>query len=131
MSRLSSMLSGSSPTTDLNAEQLLEQFVQGNSRQRRNLIQALESRIDEIASIGNKIFEGLDPRSDDWAAGWILQLLQRHHPEVITMIDNSLDGWYEAKSSEGIDYTQLQKDLLLEQFEAADRLMSKILRCLA
>jgi hypothetical protein len=40
-------------------------------------------------------------------------------------------GWLEAKSGAGLDYTSLQRHLIDQQFEAADRLTSEYLRQLA
>ena len=120
------MLSGSSPSTTLSAEQLLERFAAGNPRQRRNLLRSVESRAAELAELGSALFQPFDPSGDDWAAGWLLQVLQRHAPAAIPSA-----SWLETPSGLSIDYQPLQQHLLLEEFEQADRLTSAVLRQLA
>ena len=120
------MLSGSSPTTTLSAEQLLDRFATGSSRQRRNLIRSIESRVDELAALGPALFQPFDPGGDDWAVGWILQVLQRHAPDKVPS-----PTWLDTPSVADIDYTPLQHHLLREDFEEADRVTSALLRQLA
>jgi hypothetical protein len=125
------MLSGSFPSTSLSAEQLLERFSSGSTRQRRSLIPTLESRASEIAALGSAALAAFDPAGDAWEAGWLLQVLQRHQPQVLPALLGARDGWFQAPSSIGIDYGPLQRDLLAESFEDADRSTSAILRRLA
>ena len=129
------MFSGSTSPSNLSPEQLVKRFVKGSPRQRRSLIKAVENRADELAAVmGGTIlaFAGCDAEGDDWAAGWILQVLQRHEPQVLpTMLPRSGDSWFLAESAVGINYAPLQKDLLAEQFEEADRFPSTVLRRLA
>ena len=120
------MLSGSSPTTTLSAEQLLDRFATGSARQRRNLIRSIESRVDELAALGPALFQPFDPGGDDWAVGWILQVLQRHAPEKVPS-----PTWLDTPSGADIDFTPLQHHLLREDFEEADRVTSALLRELA
>ena len=120
------MLSGSSPTTTLSAEQLLDRFATGSARQRRNLIRSIESRVDELAALGPALFQPLDPGGDDWAVGWILQVLQRHAPDKVPS-----PTWLNTPSGADIDFTSLQSHLLREDFEEADRVTSALLRQLA
>ena len=85
------MLSGSTPATKLSIDQLLDRFAKGTPRQRRPLIKQIETRADELAEVGPDLLSGFDPAGDDWAAGWILQVLQRHHPDAVTaLIPSSL-----------------------------------------
>ena len=120
------MLSGSSPTTTLSAEQLLDRFATGSARQRRNLIGSIESRVDELAALGPALFQPFDPGGDDWAVGWILQVLQRHAPDKVPS-----PTWLDTPSGADIDFTPLQHHLLREDFEEADRVTSALLRELA
>ena len=120
------MLSGSSPTTTLSAEQLLDRFATGSARQRRNLIRSIESRVDELAALGPALFQPFDPGGDDWAVGWILQVLQRHAPDKVPS-----PTWLDTPSGADIDFTPLQHHLLREDFEEADRVTSALLRELA
>ncbi|MGB1415924.1 MAG: GUN4 domain-containing protein [Synechococcus sp.] len=120
------MLSGSSPSTTLSPEQLLDRFATGSPRQRRNLIRSVESRIDELAALGPALLEPFDPKGDDWAVGWILQVLRRH-----ASTDVPSRSWLDTPSGVGIDYDPLQQHLLEEDYEEADRLTSAVLRQLA
>ena len=125
------MLSGLSSTPNLTSEQLLERFRTGSARQRRSLIATVEKRSDELAALGPKALSGFSPEGDDWAAGWILQVFQRHQPQVLPALLGRSSGWFTTASAVGIDYSPLQRDLLTEQFEDADRFTSKVLRQLA
>ncbi len=126
------MLSGSSPTTSLTADQLIDRFAAGSARQRRSLIRTVESRASDLAELGPDVMGPFDPSGDDWAAGWILQVLQRHQPAALkALLPSSGLGWFEADSAVGIDYAPLQQHFLREEFEAADRFTSAVLRQLA
>ena len=126
------MLSGSSPAPSLSPDQLLERFATGNPRQRRSLIKTVEARIGDLEALGDGLLEPFDRAGDDWAAGWILQLLHRQHPErVSALLGSCPDGWFKVESAVGIDYRGLQQDLLQEDFQAADRFTSAALRQLA
>ena len=126
------MLSGSTPATKLSVDQLLDRFAKGTPRQRRPLIKQIETRADELAAMGPDLLSGFDPAGDDWAAGWILQVLQRHHPDAVTALIASSDrGWLTTDSGVGLDYGPLQQELLEQNFEEADRITSQCLRELA
>jgi hypothetical protein len=125
------MLSGSSPSTSLSADQLLERFSSGSTRQRRSLIATVEARAADLAALGSAALAGFDPVGDAWEAGWLLQVFQRHQPQVLPDLIGARDGWFRAPSAAGIDYGPLQRDLLAERFEDADRNTSAILRRLA
>ena len=75
------MLSGSTPATKVSVDQLLDRFAKGTPRQRRPLIKQIETRAEELAAVGPDLLSVFDPDGDDWAAGWILQVLQRHQPQ--------------------------------------------------
>ncbi|MFL0774562.1 MAG: GUN4 domain-containing protein, partial [Prochlorococcus sp.] len=93
------MLSGSSPAANLNLKDLLERFSSGSARQQRSLIKSVESRSADLAALGADALAGFDPEGDNWAAGWILQVLQRHNPEALPpLICRSEQGWFCAPS---------------------------------
>ena len=127
------MSSEKSISTHISIEDLLEQFSNGSSRKRRGLIKSVEARADEIASLGSAALAPFSPEGDDWAAGWILQVLQRHcPPETLSaFVSPELSGWFRTESLKGIDYAPFQKALLSESFESADRFTSSTLRQLA
>ena len=126
------MLSGSTPATKLSVDQLLDRFAKGTPRQRRPLIKQIEARAEELAAVGSELLSGFDPAGDDWAAGWILQVLQRHQPEALAGLIPSTDqGWLTAESAVGLNYGPLQQELLHQNFEEADRITSQSLRELA
>ena len=130
-SRPRSMLSGLSSSTNLSVDQLLERFSTGSARQRRGLIPTIETRAEELAALGPAALKGFDRDGDDWAAGWLLQVFQRQQPQVLPALLGSSNGWFSTPSAVGIDYSPLQRDLLAEQFEDADRFTSRVLRQLA
>ena len=125
------MLSGRPPSTQLGIDQLLERLVSGSSRQKRSTASALEKVSDQLSAKAVVALKGYSPEGDDWGAGWILQILQRHQPQALEAIPGVSSGWFHMPSSCGIDYTDLQHALLREQFEKADRLTSCALRQLA
>ena len=126
------MLSGSTPATKLSVDQLLDRFAKGTPRQRRPLLKQIEARAEELAAVGLELLSGFDPAGDDWAPGWILQVLQRHQPQALTgLIQSHPQGWFTAESAMGLDYGPLQQELLQQNFEEADRITSQCLRELA
>ena len=126
------MLSGSQPAANVNVKDLLERFSSGSPRQQRSLINAVESRSAELAELGSDALAAFDPNGDNWAAGWLLQVFQQHNPEALPpLISQSKGGWFAAPSAVGIDYADLQEDLLNQRFEEADRFTSSVLRQLA
>ncbi len=126
------MLSSNSPSNNLPVEELLQRFSSGSLRQRRSLIKAIDARAQEIASLGKPVMSSFDPEGDEWAAGWILQVLNRHQPQELSdLLEGQLKSWFKVSSSMGIDYAFLQENLLSENFEEADRFTSAVLRKLA
>ena len=119
-------------STNISIEELLEQFSSGSARMRRSLIKSVESRAGEISSLGSAALNHFDSEGDDWAAGWILQVLKRHQPEGLSqLISEESNGWFATPSEVGIDYEVFQNALLSESFEEADRFTSAALRQLA
>ncbi len=126
------MSSDKSHSTHLSIEELLEQFSNGSSSKRRGLIRVIEDRVDEISSLGSAALSLFDPEGDDWAAGWILQVQQRHKPdELRNSFPKDSIAWFKTHSCVGIDYLPFQKALITESFEHADRFTSSTLRKLA
>ncbi len=125
------MLSGRPPSTQLGIDQLLDRLVSGSPRQKRATASALEKASEELIGKAVDALKAFSRDGDDWGAGWILQILQRHHPDALESIPEGSRGWFHAPSACDIDYTQLQRALLSEHFEEADRLTSCALRQLA
>lgn len=125
------MLSGLSSSSDLSVDQLLEKFSSGSLRQKRSLIPAVEKAAEQLAAMGPAALEPFDRSGDAWPAGWILQILNRHHPAALSALIGASDGWFSTGSECDVDYSPLQQALLEERFEEADRLTSSILRKLA
>jgi hypothetical protein len=126
------MLSGPPPAKTPSGDELLQRFVTGTTRQRRSLLKSIEASSLELAAMGKDVLSAFDPEGEDWAAGWILQVLQRHQSQVLpSLLTDQQSGWFVAPSSVGIDYGPLQQELLAERFEQADRLTSSALRQLA
>ena len=126
------MLSGRTPAQDLSIDKLLDRFANGSARQRRATAVALEKAADALADAAAEALKPYEPSGDDWAAGWILQVLRRHQPDALARIPRvESNGWFETPSARGIDYSPMQRALLDEDFEEADRLTSCVLRELA
>ena len=70
------------PSANSSIHELLEKFSNGSPRQRRSLVDSVELRAAEIAEIGEVALESFDPNGDDWAAGWILQVVKQHQPDL-------------------------------------------------
>jgi hypothetical protein len=128
------MLSGPPVSAAVTAEQLLERFLAGSPRQRRNLLPQLEQRRDELLPLIEDRLGRLDPTADDWAPGCLIQLLvdDAADPERRRQfLERHPEGWLAVASAAGQDYGPLQRHLMLREFEAADRLTSEHLRHLA
>ena len=108
---------------------LIENFISSNQRKRKNLIGEIESYVDSIAHLGNELFKEKDRDGDDWGLGWILQVLKKNKPSFFK--DKKYDNWFLTYSKVGIEYNNLQLNLLEQNYEEADRLTSCYLRKLA
>ena len=108
---------------------LVKTFVDSNQRKRINLLTDIESDVENIFDIGNKLFDDFDQNGDDWAVGWILQILKKHKPTFFN--NKKYNNWFFTYSDNHINYDELQLNLLEQNFEAADRLTSAYLRKLA
>jgi hypothetical protein len=127
------MLSGPPVTRTASADQLLERFLKGSSRQRRSLLPQLEERRSELLPLLPACLDQLDATGEDWAAGTLVQWIARGDDEALrqAFLERHSEGWLAVNSAGGIDYTPLQQHLIRCEFEAADRLTSEILRQLA
>jgi len=126
------MPSDTSESTTVPIEELLENFSSGSLRQKRRLVDEIESRSNDLVGFGAKLFENFEPKSADWSFGWILQVLNRHqHQYLLEVLAAEKSPAFSTPSSNGIDYEPLQKSLLEEKFEDADRITSANLRELA
>ena len=116
----------------LNFDELLQQFCNGSVRKRKSLISSIEDFSEELSLKGPALMQAFDPNSDNWSAGWILQVIQRNQPNSIpSFLSSSPKGWFKTSSEMNIDYAPFQKSLLEENFEEADRFTSSTLRKLA
>ena len=133
------MLSGPPVTSTARADQLLERFLSGSPRQRRSLVESIEQRRDDLLPLIPDQLDRLDATGDDWAAGLLVQLLllaagpasEGEAGEGEAFLARYPDGWLAVSSAAGLDYAPLQRHLMLQQFEDADRLTSTMLRQLA
>ena len=112
-----------------NTLDLVRKFVDSNQRKRLNLLSNIESEVENIFSIGSTLFDKFDRDGDDWAVGWILQILKKHKPTFFD--DQNFNNWFHTYSDVNINYDDLQLNLLEQNFEEADRLTSSYLRKLA
>jgi hypothetical protein len=127
------MLSGAPVSSPPRADQLLDTFLQGSDRQARGLVTALRQRIADLAPLIADRLRGSDREGDQWRCGFLLQLLAegRGVSQGATAEDPFPGGWLATPSAVAIDYAPLQRHLLLQEFEEADRRTSLHLRQLA
>ena len=112
--------------------EFLASFRIASERKRLTLLTVLEERVEELLGLGSSLMSGFDNDLTDWTPGFILQLI---HKTDENFIKNNLDcddlSWFAAPSEVGFDYSPLQRYLLNESFEDADRFTSSKLRELA
>ena len=108
---------------------LVNKFVESNQRKRINLLNQIESEVDNIFKIGPKLFQIFDRDGDDWAAGWLLQVLKKYKPDFFE--NSKFNNWFNTYSDIDINYEEMQLMLVEQNFEEADRLTSSYLRKLA
>jgi hypothetical protein len=126
------MLSGSPVTASVTPESLLANFQASSERQRRSQLAGLQRRASELVPLIADHVAALDATGDDWAAGFLIQLLVSADPQRRDQfLARYPDGWLATTSARGIDYAPLQRLLILQDYEQADRLTSEILRQLA
>ena len=93
---------------------LIKKFVDSNQRKRINTLNQIESEFENIYELGSKLFEIFDRNGDDWAAGWLLQVLKKYKPNYFD--NNEFNNWFNTYSDIDINY----KDCLLYTSDAAD-----------
>jgi hypothetical protein len=127
------MLSGPPVTRPARADQLLDRFLSGSARQRRSLLPQLEQQRAELLPLLPAALDRLDATADDWAAGTLIQWLLSAEDASLrqTFLERHPSGWLAVGSAAGIDHAPLQRHLMQQEFEDADRLTSDILRQLA
>ena len=127
-----SMLSGPPVSSAASADQLLESFLTSSVRQRRSLLGQLQQRSSEIRPLIPDQLDRLDATGDDWAAGTLVQQLVAEDDALTEAFwQRYPEGWLAVSSAQGIDYAPLQRALIRQEYEQADRLTSEILRQLA
>ena len=113
-------------------EDFLESFRMASERKRLGSLDGLEERVDELMGLGSSLMSSFDNDLCDWAPGFILQLI---HKTDESFLKNNLDldnlSWFTAPSEVGFDFSPLQRFLLNESYEDADRFTSAKLRELA
>ena len=109
--------------------ELINKFVDSNQRKRINLLNQIEAEVESIFKLGPNLFEKFDKEGDDWAAGWLLQILKKYKPDFFENI--KFNNWFNTYSDIDINYAELQLMLIEQKFEEADRLTSQYLRRLA
>ena len=113
-------------------EEFLESFKMASERKRLGFLDGLEERVEELLSLGSNLMSGFDPGIYDWTSGFILQLIHKTDENFIKKTLNCDDlSWFNAPSDVGFDYSPLQRYLLNECYEDADRFTSSKLRELA
>ncbi len=128
------MLSGPpvTATTGTSPGALLERFQAGNPRQRRALQATLQQQSQALRPLIPDHLAGVDATGDDWAAGFLIQLLLDEQDQLREeFLARYPDGWLATVSARGLDYAPLQRALMAQQFEEADRITSSLLRELA
>ncbi len=108
---------------------LVSKFIDASPRKRKNLIKEIESAAEGLYHIAEDLLNKFDRNGDDWACGWILQVLKKYKPDFFK--DNKYNYWFSTPSNQGINYEEMQLKLLEQDFEEADRLTSSYLRQLA
>tara|TARA_Y100001968_G_scaffold214941_1_gene197749 strand:- start:1764 stop:2480 length:717 start_codon:yes stop_codon:yes gene_type:complete len=110
-------------------KEILESFKIAPERRRLALLTVLEERVEDLLDLGADLMSGFESDVCDWTPGFILQLI---HKSDKNFIKNNLDcddfAWFSAPSEVGFDYALLQKYLLNESYEEADRFTSAKLR---
>ena len=81
---------------------LIKKFVDSNQRKRINLLTQIESEVENIFKLGPTLFEIFDSDGDDWAAGWLLQVLKKYKPNFFE--NTKFNNWFNTYSDVDINY---------------------------
>ena len=112
-----------------NITDLVNSFIESNQRKRKSLIKKIESSADSLFEVADTFLKESERGGDDWANGWILQVLKMYKPEFFE--NDIYNKWFLTYTEKEINFDKLQLNLLEQNFEEADRLTSSILRELA
>ncbi len=112
-----------------NITDLVNSFFEANQRKRKSLIKKIESSADSLFEVAHTFLRESERGGDDWANGWILQVLKMYKPEFFE--NDIYNKWFLTYTEKEINFDKLQLNLLEQNFEEADRLTSSILRELA
>ncbi len=112
-----------------NITDLVNSFYEANQRKRKSLIKKIESSADSLFEVADTFLRESERGGDDWANGWILQVLKMYKPEFFE--NDIYNKWFLTYTEKEINFDKLQLNLLEQNFEEADRLTSSILRELA
>ena len=112
-----------------NITDLVNSFIESNQRKRKSLIKKIESSADSLFEVADTFLRESERGGDDWANGWILQVLKMYKPEFFE--NDIYNKWFLTYTEKEINFDKLQLNLLEQNFEEADRLTSSILRELA
>ena len=112
-----------------NITDLVKSFVKSNQRKRKSLVKKIESSADSLFEVADNFLKESERGGDDWANGWILQVLKMYKPEFFE--NDVYNKWFLTYTERDINFDKLQLNLLEQNFEEADRLTSSILRELA
>jgi len=112
-----------------NITDLVNSFFESNQRKRKSLIKKIESSADSLFEVADTFLKESERGGDDWANGWILQVLKMYKPEFFE--NDIYNNWFLTYTEREINFDKLQLNLLEQNFEEADRLTSSILRELA
>ena len=112
-----------------NITDLVNSFVESNQRKRKSLIKKIESSADSLFEVADTFLKESERGGDDWAKGWILQVLKMYRPEFFE--NDIYNKWFLTYTEREINFDKLQLNLLEQNFEEADRITSSILRELA
>ena len=112
-----------------NITDLVNSFFEANQRKRKSLIKKIESSADSLFEVADTFLKESERGGDDWANGWILQVLKMYKPEFFE--NDIYNKWFLTYTEREINFDKLQLNLLEQNFEEADRITSSILRELA
>ena len=71
---------------------LVKKFADSNQRKRINTLSQIESEVENIFNLGPSLFDIFDNEGDDWAVGWILQVLKKFKPEFFE--NSKFNNWF-------------------------------------
>jgi len=60
---------------------LVSKFIDASPRKRKNLVKEIESSAEGLYHIAEDLLNKFDRNGDDWACGWILQVLKKYKPD--------------------------------------------------